>query len=90
MADDAMAQLLSALGGAGAGGTGAVVAVRFLFASFKEQLTELTQSMKALIDTANKRHEENISERANMKASIEAAHRRIDALEAAVHGRKRR
>lgn len=78
MADDAISELLSALGGAGAGTAGAVVAVRMTLASFKEQLTELTRSMRDHVEKSDKRHEDSIGERATMKSQIDAAHRRTD------------
>lgn len=81
MADDLVSQLLTAGVGTVAGGGVSAIAVRFMFASFKEQLTELTATLKDSVEKNDQRHENNIGERANMKAAIDAAHRRIDALE---------
>lgn len=80
MSDDAMTQLLTAAGGTIAGGGASAVAVRFLFASFKEQLTELTRTLKDFVDKSDSRHETTIGELANMKAKADAAHHRIDEL----------
>jgi hypothetical protein len=80
MADDMMSELLGALGGAGAGGVGAVVAVKMTLASFKEQMTELARAMREHVEKSDKRHEDSIGERATMKSSIDAAHRRADEL----------
>lgn len=90
MADDTVSELLGALGGAGAGGVGAVVAVKMTLASFKEQMTELARSMREHVEKSDKRHEDSIGERATMKGSIDAAHRRTDELERRVEALEQR
>jgi hypothetical protein len=82
MADDLMSQLLTAGAGTLAGGGVSAIAVRFLFASFKEQLTELATTVKDAVEKNDERHEKHVGELATMKAAIDAAHRRLDELSA--------
>lgn len=78
MADDAIATLLTTGGSMVAGGGVSAVAVRFLFASFKEQLVDMTRTLKEFIDKSEGRHEKLIERIAAIEAKADAAHRRLD------------
>lgn len=81
MSDDAMVQVFATGGSVVAGGGVSAVMVRFLFASFKEQLSEISATLKASITKGDERHERLLERITTVENEAKAAHRRLDEMQ---------
>jgi uncharacterized coiled-coil DUF342 family protein len=85
MADD-LISLLGAGGSVVASGGASWVVVRALFGSMKEQLAEISTTLKASVVKADERHERLVQ----VESKADAAHRRLDELNRQVEDLQRR
>lgn len=89
MADDSLMSMLGTGGSVAGGGVVSAVVVRALFASFKEELRDLSAAVRAFIAKSDDRHEKILERLAAVEAVATAAHRRLDEFDDPPRGRRR-